>query len=55
MKLQKKTMFPPVYFVMHSTRRPKVKARRSKEMDFLSDVDIMDVVLGEESSNTIEQ
>ena len=40
---------------MPSTRRQKAKARRSKEMDKLSDYDNLDVMLGSENNNPIER
>ena len=40
---------------MPSTRRQKAKARRSRETDLLSDIDKMDVVLGDECSKPFER
>ena len=40
---------------MPSTRRQKAKARRSREMDMMSDFEKMDVVLGNENANPIER
>ena len=40
---------------MPSTRRQKAKARRSREMDILSDYDNLDVMLGNENNNPIER
>ena len=40
---------------MPSTRRQKAKARKSREMDILSDIENMDVMLGNEDSNPIER
>ena len=40
---------------MPSTRRQKAKARRSREMDMLSDYDNLDVMLGSENNNPIER
>ena len=40
---------------MPSTRRQKAKARKSREMDMLSDIENMDVMLGNGSSNPIER
>ena len=40
---------------MPSTRRQKAKARRSREMDMLSDYDKLDVMLGSENNNPIER
>ena len=37
---------------MHSTRRQKAKARKSREM---SDFDNMDVILGNENTNLLER
>ena len=34
---------------MPSTRRQKAKARKSKEMDMLSDMDNLDVMIGSEN------
>ena len=40
---------------MPSTRCQKAKARRSREMDMLSDYDNLDVMLGSENNNPIER
>ena len=40
---------------MPSTRRQKAKARKSREMDTLSDIDKLDVMLGDGGSNPIEK
>ena len=40
---------------MPSTRRQKAKARKSRELDMLSDYDNMDVMLGDGNSNSIER
>ena len=40
---------------MPSTRRQKAKARKSREMDMLSDIENMDVMLGNGSSNPVER
>ena len=40
---------------MPSTRRQKAKARRSREMDILSDFDNLDMMLGNENNNPIER
>ena len=40
---------------MSSTRRQKAKARKSKEMDILSDLENMDVMLGNGDRNPIER
>ena len=40
---------------MPSTRRQKAKARRSRDMDMLSDYDNLDVMLGNENNNPIER
>ena len=40
---------------MPSTRRQKAKARKSREMDLLSDIENMDVMLGNGGSNSIER
>ena len=42
-------------FLMPSTRRQKAKARKSRELDLLSDYSKMDVMLGEGNSNSIER
>ena len=40
---------------MLSTRRQKAKARRSREMDMMSDFDNLDVLLGSDHINPIER
>ena len=40
---------------MPSTRRQKAKARKSREMDMMSDMDNLDVMLGNGISNPIER
>ena len=40
---------------MPSTRRQKSKARRSREMDMMSNFDNLDVMLGNENNNPIER
>ena len=40
---------------MPSTRRQKAKARKSRDMDMLSDFDNLDVMLGSENNNPIER
>ena len=40
---------------MPSTRRQKAKSGNLREMDFLSDFENTDVILGNENSNSIEQ
>ena len=40
---------------MPSTRRQKAKARKSREMDMMSDMDNLDVMLGSGNSNLIER
>ena len=40
---------------MPSTRRQKAKARKSREMDMLSDIENMDVMLGNANHNPIER
>ena len=40
---------------MPSTRRQKAKARKSREMDILSDIVNMDVMLGNGDTNHIER
>ena len=40
---------------MPSTRKQKAKARKSRELDMLSDSGNMDVMLGEGNSNSIER
>ena len=40
---------------MPSTRRQKAKARKSKEMDMMSDIDNLDVMLGNGNINPIER
>ena len=40
---------------MPSTRRQKVKARKSRELDMLSDIENMDIVIGNSDTNSIER
>ena len=40
---------------MPSTRRQKAKARKSKEMDMMSDFENLDVMLGNDNVNPIER
>ena len=40
---------------MHSTRKQKAKARKSREMDMMSDFDNLDVMLGNDNNNLIER
>ena len=40
---------------MPSTRSQKAKARKSREMDMMSDFDNMDVMIGNENINPIER
>ena len=40
---------------MPSTRRQKAKARKSREMDMMSDIDNLDVMLGNGNENPIER
>ena len=40
---------------MPSTRKQKAKARKSRELDMLSDYGNMDVMLGDGNSNSIER
>ena len=40
---------------MPSPRRQKAKARTSREMDMMSDVENMDVILENENNNLIER
>ena len=40
---------------MLSTRRQKAKARKSREMGMLSDIENMDVMLGNGCNNPIEK
>ena len=40
---------------MPSTRRQKAKARKSREMDMMSDIDNLDVMLGSGNENPIER
>ena len=42
-------------YLMPSTRRQKAKARRSREMDMLSDFDNLDMMLGNGNNNPIER
>ena len=40
---------------MRSTRRQKAKARKSREMDMMSDFDNLDVMIGNQNANPIER
>ena len=40
---------------MPSTRKQKAKARKSKEMDMMSDFDNLDAMLGNDNNNPIER
>ena len=40
---------------MPSTRRQKIKSRRSRELDILSDIENMDVLIGNSDANSIER
>ena len=40
---------------MPSTRRQKAKARKSREMDMMSDLDNLDIMLGNGNDNPIER
>ena len=40
---------------MPSTRRQKVKARKSRELDMLSDIENMDILIGNSDTNSIER
>ena len=40
---------------MPSTRKQKAKARKSREMDMMSDFENMDVMIGNENTNPIER
>ena len=40
---------------MPSTRKQKAKARRSRQMDMMSDFENMDVMLGNDNANAIER
>ena len=40
---------------MPSTRRQKAKARKSREMDMMSDLDNLDIMLGSGDGNPIER
>ena len=48
-------MVPLVQSFMPSTRRQKAKARKSREMDMMSDVDNLDVMPGNRNENPIER
>ena len=48
-------MFSQVQTFMPSTWRQKAKARNSREMDMMSDVDNLDVMFGNGNSNPIER
>ena len=43
------------YLKMPSTRRQKVKSRRARELDILSDIENMDVLIGNSDANSIER
>ena len=40
---------------MPSTRTQKARARKSREMDMMSDIDILDVMLGNGSENPFKR
>ena len=40
---------------MPSTRRQKAKARKSREMDMMSELDHLDIILGNGNDNPIER
>ena len=40
---------------MPSTRRQKAKARKSRELDMMSDIDNLDIMLGKPGENPIER
>ena len=40
---------------MPSTRRQKVKSRKSRELDILSDIEHMDILIGNSDTNSIER
>ena len=46
---------PGELFSMPSTRKQKAKARKSRELDMLSDYGSMDIMLGDGNSNSIER
>ena len=48
-------MVPPLQTLMPSTRKQKAKARKSRELDMLSDYGNMDVMLGDGNSKSIER
>ena len=48
-------MLPLVQSIMPSTRRQKAEARKSREMDMMSDIDNLDVMLRNRSENSIER
>ena len=48
-------VFPPVQILMPSTRRQKVKTKRSRELGMLSNYSNMDLMLGDGNSNSIER
>ena len=48
-------VFSSVQTFMPSTRRQKAKTRKSREMDMMSDIDNLDVLLGNGDSNPIER
>ena len=45
----------PIETFMPSTRRQKVKARKSRELDMMSDIDNLDIMLGNSGENPIER
>ena len=47
--------FPGEIFSMPSTRKQKAKARKTRELDMLSDYGNMDIMLGDGNSNSIER
>ena len=47
--------FPLAQLFMPSTRRPKAKARKSREMDMFSNFDNLDLMIGNDNINPIER
>ena len=45
----------PIESFMPSTRRQKAKARKSRELDMMSDIDNLDIMLGNTGENPIER
>ena len=45
----------PIETFMPSTRRRKAKARKSRELDMMSDIDNLDIMLGSAGENPIER